>query len=256
MAPRISLAIVLALSPLTAVAKMIQKQIPYQVAGDKFEGVLIYDDTATSKPGVFMVPNWFGINEANLKQARLVAARGYVVFVADTYGIGKRPTNAGEAGKASGALKDDRAALRARMRAGYNAFLADKVARTDKVGAIGFCFGGTAALELARSGAKLGAIVTFHAGLSSPTPADAKNITGPVLVLHGADDPYVPPAEVAAFEKEMRDAKRDWQLVLFGNAVHSFTDVDAKDPTATMYNPVVAARAYQMMDLFFNENLR
>ena len=240
----------------TAHGKMVTKTVPYQVGTDKYEGVLVYDDAAGPKPGLVLVPNWLGINEANLQQARLVASRGYVVFVADTFGVGKRPKNFAEAGKAAGELKANRAELRKRMMKAYETFLAQKVPLTGQIGATGFCFGGTSALELGRAGAKLGAIVTFHAGLSSPTPADGKNITGAVLALHGANDPYVPPTEVAEFEKEMRDAKLDWQLVSFGNAVHSFTDVDAKMAGEAEYNPKVAARAYAMMDGFFAENLR
>jgi dienelactone hydrolase len=96
-------------------------------------------------------------------------------------------------------------------------------------------------------------VVTFHAGLSSPTPDDAKAITAKILALHGGDDPFVPAEEVTAFESEMRNAKLDWQLVKFGNAVHSYTDVDANTPGKSQYNPVVAARAYAMMDSFFGE---
>ena len=133
--------------------------------------------------------------------------------------------------------------------------LADKSATlaAGKVGSVGFCFGGTSALELARSGAKVAAVVSIHGGLSSPTPADAKAIVGKVLALHGADDPNVPPEEVAGFQDEMRKAGVDWELVAFGNAVHSFTDPDANTPGKAQYNPKVARRAYEMMNNFFAE---
>jgi len=238
-----------------AFAAITTKKVPYELDKTKFEGVLVYDDAKKGVPGVVLVPNWLGINEANLKQAELIASRGYVVFVADAYGVNARPKNQEEAGKAAGAVKGDRNLMRARMKKALEVFLAQKNLPMDskKLAAIGFCFGGTAALELARSGAKLGAVVSFHGGLSSPTPDDAKNITAKVLALHGADDPFVPADEVAAFEAEMRNAKLDWQLVAFGNAVHSFTDVDANMAGKAQYNPVVAARAYAMMDSFFAE---
>ena len=251
-------ALLLTLVSLSAHAAMTQKRVPYELDKTKFEGVLVYDDAAALKPGLVLVPNWLGINEANLKQAELVAARGYVVFVADMYGTAGRPKNMEEAGKASGAVKGNRALMRARVNKALQLLLATKGAPLDvkKVGVIGFCFGGTAALELARSGAKVGGVVSFHGGLGSPTPDDAKKITGKVLALHGADDPNVPPEEVAGFEAEMRAAKVDWQLVAFGNAVHSFTDPDANMPGRAQYNPVVAARAYALMDSFFAEVFR
>ncbi|HEY1087712.1 MAG TPA: dienelactone hydrolase family protein [Archangium sp.] len=234
---------------------MTQKKVPYELDKTKFEGVLVYDDSPGPRPGLVLVPNWLGINAANLKQAELVAGRGYVVFVADVYGVTGRPKDQGEAGKAAGALKGDRGLLRKRMQKSLETFLATKLPQLDanRVGAIGFCFGGTAALELARTGAKLGGVVSFHGGLGSPTPDDAKNITAKILALHGADDPAVPADEVTAFQNEMRAAKIDWQLVSFGNTVHSFTDVDANTPGRSQYNPVSAARAYALMDSFFAE---
>jgi dienelactone hydrolase len=240
---------------LPAMAAMTTKKVPYELDKTKFEGVLVYDDAATPRPGLVLVPNWLGINEANLKQAELVAARGYVVFVADMYGITARPKNQDEAGKAAGVVKGDRALMRRRVNKALQLLLGAKGVPLDvkRVGAIGFCFGGTGALELARSGAKIGGVVSFHGGLGSPTPEDAKAITAKVLALHGADDPFVPAEEVAGFEAEMRAAKVDWQLVAFGNAVHSYTDVDANMPGKAQNNPVVAARAYALMDSFFAE---
>lgn len=243
----------------TSMAAITQKKVPYELDGTKYESVLVYDAAATApKPGVLLVPNWLGINPANLKQAELVASRGYVVFVADVFGANNRPADFAAAGKATGALKADRAPLRKRMTKALEVFRAQKQLPVDagKLAAIGFCFGGTAALELARAGADLGAVVSFHGGLGSPTPGDAKNIKAHVLALHGADDPSVPPEEVASFEAEMRAAKVDWQLVAFGNTVHSFTDVDAKTPGRAEYNATSATRAYALMDALFAEVFR
>lgn len=231
------------------------KKVPYEVDGVKLEGVLVAEAGGGPRPGLVLVPNWLGVSEANVKQAQLIASRGYVVFVADTFGVKARPKNTDEAGKASGALKADRATLRKRVGKALEVLKAQKLPALDatKLGAIGFCFGGTAALELARSGAAVAGVVSFHGGLDSPSPDDAKRITARVLALHGADDPFVPPAEVAAFEAELRAAKVDWQLVSYGNAVHSFTDVDANLVGKAHYNATVAARAYAAMDAFFAE---
>ncbi len=247
-------ALLLSLLSLPAFAAITTRKVPYELDKVKLEGVLVYDDAAGNKPGVLLVPNWLGINDANLEQARLVAGRGYTVFVADVYGVTNRPTME-TAGKASTALKDNRKLLRSRVKKALEVFLAQKSIPLDatKIGAIGFCFGGTAALELARDGAKVQGVAVFHAGLGSPTPADAKKIKGKVLAMQGADDPYVPADEVAAFEKEMREAKVDWELVQFGNTVHSFTDVDAKMKGEAEYNPTSAKRAYALMDAFFAE---
>jgi dienelactone hydrolase len=222
-------------------------------------GVLIFDSEALGEqPGLVLVPNWMGINESNLMQAELVANMGYVVFVADMYGKNVRPKTADEAGKAAGAVKSDRALMRARAQAAlanllnasktYNAAL-----DTSHIGAIGFCFGGTSALELARSGAKIGGVVSFHGGLDAPTSYDVSKVHAAFLALHGADDPYVPAADVAGFQTEMRSNKFDWELVSYGGAVHSFTDVDAKAKGQADYNPKVAGRAYARMQQFFNE---
>jgi dienelactone hydrolase len=251
----LALTLLLALPALSAPAKVVSKKVGWEVDKVKFEGVLVYEDGGAARPGLVLVPNWMGVTEANVKQAELVASHGYVVLVADVYGVNVRPKTPDEAGKAAGALKGDRALLRKRTSKALEVLLAQKGTPLDvtKVGATGFCFGGTAALELARSGAKLAGVATFHAGLSSPTPADAANFHGKVLAMHGADDPFVPAEEVKAFEDEMRAAKLDWQLVKFGGAVHSFTDVDAKQAGQAMYDERSARRAYQLMDQFFAE---
>lgn len=243
------------LCAMTALAKPVTRPVRYSIDTTEFESVAVYDDAAGPKPTVLLVPNWLGVTEANLKQAQLIAARGYSVFVVDMYGVKNRPPDAAGAGKSVAPLKADRALTRQRVQEAFKqlqALAVDKFDRTHQA-AIGFCFGGLVALELARAGAPVAAVVTFHAGLNSPKPEDAKNIKGRVLVLHGADDPSVPPAEVQGFQDEMRAAKVDWQLMSFGNTVHSFTDVDAKMPGRAEYNPKVAARAYQMMDTFLAE---
>jgi dienelactone hydrolase len=169
-----------------------------------------------------------------------------------------RPKGGAEAGPLAGKYKADRPLLRARARAGLDELR--KVALVDgaRVAAIGYCFGGTTVLELARSGADVAAVVSFHGGLDSPTPADGKNVKARVLVLHGADDPYVPPAEVAAFEEEMRGGGVDWQLVKYSGAVHSFTipDAGSDNSKGAAYNAVADRRSWEAMKGFFAEVLR
>jgi len=236
---------------------MVSKPIAYSIGKEAFEGVLIFDDSVkTPRPGLLLVPNWLGVTPANLKQAEMIAGSRYVIFVADVYGKTARPKNQEEAGKISGQLKNDRKTLRERAAKSLEVLKAQaKTAPLDvtKLGAIGFCFGGTTAIELARAGAKIGGVAAFHAGLDSPTPADGKNISAKILALHGADDPYNPAKDLEAFENEMRSNKVDWQLVKYGGAVHSFTDVDAHKAGEADYNEKVAKRAYESMNTFFAE---
>lgn len=252
-----ALGVLVGLMALTAVAKPVQKSVRYELGGTKFEGVLIYDDAVkTPRPGLVLVPNWMGINAPNLKQASEIAGKDYIIFVADMYGESVRPKAPDEAGKAAGAVKGDRHLMRARVNKALDLLRTEgKAVGLDakKLGAIGFCFGGTSVLELARSGADVSGVVSFHGGLDAPLAAEGKGITAKVLALHGADDPYVPAKEVAGFEEEMRKAKADWQLVAYGNAVHSFTDVDANLAGQAQYNPTVAKRAYKAMNDFFAE---
>src|SRR3990167_4338315 len=205
----------LALAGLVGVAEaaVVVKPVPYEIDGEAFEGMLIYDDAVTSpRPGLLMVPDWLGVTESSAKQAELVAGDKYVVFMADMYGKAVRPSNAQEAGA-----------------------------------------GGGAVLELARSGADLQGFVSFHGNLDTPNPADAQNIQAPVLVLHGADDPSVPPEQVEGFIAEMKAANTDWQLVSYGGAVHSFTNPQANTPGRNQYHPQVAARSYRAMNDLFDE---
>lgn len=220
------------------------------------EGVVAYDDAAQGRrPGVLMVPEWNGVSDFARKRAAMLAELGYVGFVADIYGKGIRPTAFQECQQEAGKYYKNITLFRGRVRAAFDALGGHSATDTKRIGAIGYCFGGTGVLELARDGADLAGVVSFHGGLGTPNPADANNIKGRVLVLHGADDPLVPPAEVAAFEKEMRDAKVDWELVAYGGAVHSFTNWTIKDrPTAnTAYNEKVDRRSWIAMKNFFEE---
>ncbi|WP_333983682.1 dienelactone hydrolase family protein [Ectopseudomonas khazarica] len=238
-------------------AAVVAKAVPYEIDGEAFEGVLLYDDSVTTpRPGLLAIPNWMGVNDDTVAKAARAAGSRYVVFLADMYGKAVRPSNADEARAAATSVRADRALMRRRAQAAVEVLKAqgDEVALdTRRLGAIGFCFGGGAVLELARSGAPLQGFVSFHGNLDTPNPADAKNIQAPLLVLHGADDPAVPQAQVDGFVAEMKAAGVDWQLVSYGGAVHSFTDPKANVPGRNQYHPVVAARAFKAMNDLFDE---
>ncbi len=240
-------------------ADMVSTPVAYEVAGQAYEGVLVYDDSVTDiRPGLLMVPNWMGVTEGAVQKAQNVGGSEYVVFVADMYGKDIRPQNADEASKAAATVRGDRAMMRDRANAALEVFKAqagDIPLDVNNIGAIGFCFGGGTVLELARSGTPVQGVVSFHGNLDTPDPDDAKAIRTPVLVLHGADDPYVPEEQVQAFKEEMRTAGVDWQLNSYGGAVHSFTDPTAKMPGQAEYNPVVAERAFGAMHRFLAESM-
>lgn len=219
------------------------------------QGVIAYDDASTAKrPGIVVVHEWWGLNDHAKNSARKLAELGYVALAADMYGNAQSTDDAAVAGKWSGALKNDRAALRKRAKAALDALAAFKYTDGAKLGAIGYCFGGTTALEIARSGAPVKGVVSFHGALATPSPADAKNIKCPILVCHGADDPFVPSDEVAAFKKEMDDAHVAYKFIAYPGAQHSFTnpDVDRHGLKGAKYNQAAAEKSWADMKEFFS----
>ena len=184
-----------------------------------------------------------------------MAQSGYTVFAIDMYGKGIRPQTNKEAGELSGSFKSNRPLMRSRAQAGLNFMTTLPRVDSKHIVAAGFCFGGGTALELARSGASLTGVVSFHGNLDTPTPEDAKNIKGKVLILHGADDPFVTSKQVVAFQDEMRAAKLDWQLIYFGNAVHAFSDPNAGNhpESGAAYNELAAKRAMNNFQLFLSD---
>ncbi|HUS36846.1 MAG TPA: dienelactone hydrolase family protein [Verrucomicrobiae bacterium] len=242
----------------SARAEIVTKSVEYKEGDTTLEGWVAYDDSVKgARPGVLIVHQWKGLGAYEKMRAEMLAKMGFVAFACDIYGKGIRPTAMQDAAAQAGKYKNDRLLLRKRVNAGLETLLKQEGVDKKKVAAIGYCFGGTTVLELARSGADVGGVVSFHGGLGSPTPEDAKNIKAKVLALHGADDPNVPPTEVSAFEKEMRDAKVDWQLVAYGNAVHSFTDKGAGNDNSkgAAYNEKADRRSWEDMKDFFVEFL-
>lgn len=252
---RLAAVLLSVLLPMAVQAEIRADPIDWTVDDTRFSGFLVYDDDGESKPGIVMVPNWMGVNESAVGKARAIAESGYVVLLADVYGADLRPANAQEAAKAAGAQYADLERLRRRVAAAVDLLRAqvDRLpVRPDHVAAIGFCFGGSAVLELARSGYDIPAVVSFHGGLKTTLPAGEGVVRSRVLVLNGADDTYVDAEEVAGFESEMRAAGVDWQFVNFAGAVHCFAEADANSPGCT-YHERSAKRAYRMMDDFFAE---
>ena len=241
---------------LTAAAQIHTELIEYKHGDAVLEGYLAYDTGIKGKRhGVLIVHQWKGLTDYEKKRAEMLAKLGYNVFALDIYGKGIRPQSSQEAGAEAGKYKSNRDLLRARAQAGLAVLQKHELTDPKRVAAIGYCFGGTTVIELARSGADVAGVVSFHGGLDSPHPEDGRNIKCKVLALHGADDPNVPPKDLAAFEDELRQAKVDWQLVKYGGAVHSFTDWNAGDnpQQGAAYNEKADRRSWEAMKQFFAE---
>ena len=238
-------------------AALVEKTIVYQQGGVTLEGFHVYDDAVSGKrPAVLVIHQWTGLTEYEKRRSRMLAELGYNVFAADIYGQGIRPQPP-EAGKEAGKFKSDRKLYRARLTAALDQLKADERTDPAKIAAIGYCFGGTGVLELARSGAEIAGVVSFHGGLDAGDgmAAGAGKIPAKLLVLHGADDPFAPAEQVAAFQKEMTDAKADWQMVLYSGAVHAFTQKEAGNDNGkgAAYNEAADRRSWEAMKTFFAE---
>ncbi len=240
-----------------AAAAIKTEVVTYKEGQTQLEGFVAYDD---SKPGplpaVIIVHDWMGPSEYTQMRAKQLAELGYYAFSADIYGQAVRPKNAEEAAKVAGEFRNgDRKLLRARAQAAYDFVTKQKQVLKSKVSAMGYCFGGTTALEMGRAGIPLKGVLSFHGGLSNPNPKDTKNIKSKLLIMHGAIDPYVSAEELTGFKKEIDDAKIDYQLIMYSGAVHAFTQkhVGNNVKSGAAYNEVADKRSFEDMKDFLLE---
>lgn len=239
-----------------AQAEVRTQLVEYKQGNTVLEGYLAYDDEIKGKrPGVMIVHEWTGIGPYVQQRARQLAKLGYVAFAADIYGKGVRPKNEQEAAAQAKIYRSDRQLLRDRAQAGLRVLQQNQLTERNKIAAIGYCFGGGTVLELARSGADVAGVVSFHGNLDTPNPKDAQNIKAKVLVLHGGADPLVPMEQVTAFYNEMNQADADWKMIVYGNAVHSFTNPEAgNDPKdGVAYNAEADRESWAATQRFFAE---
>ena len=233
-------------------AKVVSKHVDYKHGDAVLEGYLAYDYSLKAKrPGVLVVHEWWGLNDyVRMRVAKL----GYVAFALDMYGKGIWTTDPQKAGELAGHLKG-KPIMRQRARAGLDILRKNARVDTQKIAAIGYCFGGTTVLELAYSGVDVAGIVSFHGGLIVPRPEDMNRIKAKILILHGADDGFVPSEKITAFQDGKRQAAADWQMVYYGGAVHSFTNpaADGKNIKGIAYNPKADERSWKYMQIFFEE---
>jgi dienelactone hydrolase len=242
------------LAAATARAEIKTETIDYKQGDAALEGYLAYDDGPAKRPGIIVAHEWAGLTSYEKMRSDMLAKMGYVAFAADIFGKGIRPASVPDRMTQIKRYLGDRALFRARMNAALDLLRQNAHVDGGKIAAVGFCFGGAGALELARTGANLGGLVLFHGDFSNPTPQDDRNIKARVLVLHGADDPLVPKAEVDAFEKQMTDAKIDWQAVLYSGTLHAFSNPETNDPAhGAQYNERSATRGWTATQDFLGE---
>jgi dienelactone hydrolase len=253
---KIILTAILVLMTVTAGhGKIVTQPLQYQQNDTVLEGYLAYDDAVSGKrPGVLVVHEWWGLNEFAKKRAEKVAELGYVALAVDMYGKGKVTQKPEEARRLASHVKST-PLMRARAKAGLEVLAKHKLVDPQRLAAMGFCFGGTTVLELAYSGVDVRGVVSFHGGLTVPKPEEMKNIKASLLVLHGANDPHIKPEAIEAFQEAMRQAGADWQMVFYGNAVHSFTNPTAGSDTSkgVAYDAKAAARSWKYLQIFLEE---
>ena len=235
---------------------MRSESIEYRDGDVTLRGFLAYDEQSSHKrPGILVMPEAFGLGAHAKRRAERLAALGYIALAGDPYGNGFEPKDLPEAMQYAIPLRDDPVKFRQRARVALDKLASLPQVDASKLAMIGYCMGGTFSLEMARDSAALKGVVSFHGGLETKKPAEAGQIKAKILVCHGADDPFVPPAQVNAFAEEMTKSAADWQLIMYGGTVHSFTNPDAGllGNPGLAYNKQTDERSWKAMVTFFNE---
>jgi dienelactone hydrolase len=234
------------------------ESIKYSVAGLGCKGELVYDDTVKSKrPLLLVAPNWLGVTQNVIERAKELAENRYVAFVADMFGEGKGPKGTENPMEFLGPLISDAPEVRRRIVAAFETMSKEADQRgigdTKRRAALGYCFGGSNVIELARAGADVQAVVSVHGVLATPAPAKKGDIKGAVLVLHGAADPISPKVHRDMFEAEMDAAGARWYALTFGNVAHAYTDVGVNNPPVAVYDEPATRHGYALAHAFIDD---
>jgi len=238
------IAILALLAATTARAAIKGEAVEYRSGDTVLKGYLAYDDAITTKrPGVLVVHEWWGHNDYARERARMLAGLGYTALAVDMYGDGKEATHPQDAGKFSSAVRKNLPLATARFDAAVAALTRHPTVDPGRVAAIGYCFGGAIVLEMARQGKDLKGVVSFHGNLTTEQPAPAGRIKAKLLVLTGADDPFVPAAQVAAFRQEMDAVRAEYRVITYPGARHGFTSKDADRNSKKFNLPALAYNA-------------
>ncbi len=243
----------------TGYAKVVTETINYEIDGEQFTGLLAYDDAAKEKrPGVLVVHEWWGANDYAHQRAQDLAKEGYVAFALDMYGTGKVADHPDEAKAFMNATLEKMDVAEKRFLKGKSILEGQDKVKSDQIAAIGYCFGGGIVLHMARQGADLEGVVSFHGSLGTKNPAEKGEVEAKVRVFNGADDPFVTQEQIETFKKEMKTAEVDYEFVNYPGAVHSFTNpgadkVGKKFDMPLAYNEKADKDSWQSMLVFFNK---
>lgn len=231
------------------------EEINYRIGPTLCKGFLAHNTTIKEpKPCILIAPDWTGRSDSFCEQAKQLAQQGFVGFTVDMYGNAQLGKTIEEKKALLMSVMKDRSQVSQRMLEAYYTAAALPYVYSAKIAAIGYCFGGLCVLDLARSGAGIKGVVSFHGLLSAPEKLECKKITAKILVLHGYDDPMVPPSQVHQFAKEMTHKKVDWQIHMYGHTQHAFTNPEANNTELGLqYNKTAAHRAWQNAEYFFDE---
>ncbi len=255
---RLAIGIFLLLSGIgIAFAEVKGKTVEYTASGTTLKGYLAYDDSIKGKrPGILVVHEWWGLNDYARRRARMLAGLGFTALALDMYGDGKQANHPDDAGKFSGEVRKNLPLAKARFDAARKLLVKQETVDPKHIAAIGYCFGGSIVLEMARVGEPLNGVVSFHGGLTTDHPARPGKVKAKVLVLTGADDPFAPPEQVEGFAKEMKAAGADFRVIVYPGAKHSFTNPGAdafgkKFNLPLAYNAAADKKSWKEMQAFF-----
>ena len=251
-------ALVALLASISAYAAVREEPVTYKDGDTTLKGYVVYDDAKKGKrPGILVVHEWWGITKHVRDSARDLAGKGYTAFIVDMYGDGKTADDPKTAGQLSGAVRKNAPVQNSRFNAARAQLAKHSTVDAKRIGAVGYCFGGSVVLDAARTGAALTGVAAFHAGLTTQQPAAPGKVKAQVLVLNGADDPFIKPDSVDAFKKEMETAKVNYRYVNYPGAVHAFTNPEATEngkkfnlPLA--YHPEADKQSKAEMEKFFS----
>lgn len=246
----------------SANTNILGKAVDYSSQGVVMKGYLAYDENIKGKrPGVLVVHEWWGHNEYARKRARMLAELGYTALAVDMYGDGKQAMHPDEAGKFSSELMKDFDTAKARFLAALDFLKERPTVNPNRIAAIGYCFGGGIALNMARQGVDLKGIASFHGSLTAIKPAQPGAVKAKILVLHGADDKFITPEQIEAFKQEMKTAGANYQFISYPGVIHSFTNPDAdtyakKFNLPLAYNADADRKSWEELKKFFNTIFR
>lgn len=233
------------------------KPVEYKEGSNLLSGISVKPTKALkNNPGILVLPAWMGIDDHAKDTANRLAAMGYTTFIADIYGVNQRPKDYSQAGQKAGYFKKNIIEYQTRIQLALDQLI-KQGANPDDIVVLGYCFGGTGAIEAARTNMKVKGVVSFHGGLGKDATRAIDIIIPKILVLHGADDPYESKDEIDDFQNEMRSSGADWQMIFYANAVHSFTDINAGNDNSkgAAYNEIAEKRSWEAMLNFLKEVL-